>query len=167
MGQERSTRSVISDAGEQYNLNSSPPYSSDSPDVSMHDVTSNPVGPVSTMDSRPANSSNLGAAKDKAFNPAGMTATETLTIAAANASKSLQEQLAEAKAQIQSLTAQLGDPKSDLRQKSVGELATDAKDKIAAGVTNIGRTSQAPEGVPVQLAAALCLLAFLLAYFFF
>ncbi|KAK6543858.1 phosphatidylinositol-binding protein scs2 [Orbilia ellipsospora] len=74
------------------------------------------------------------------------------------------DQLAEAKAQIVTLTKQL---KESAQQKNLGELATGAKEKVAAGVTNIGRTSQAPEGVPVQLAAALCLAAFLLAYFFF
>ncbi|KAF3906654.1 hypothetical protein ABW20_dc0109676 [Dactylellina cionopaga] len=78
--------------------------------------------------------------------------------------KTVSDQLAEARAQIATLTKQL---KDSAGQKNLGELAADAKGKIAAGVTNIGRTSQAPEGVPVQLAAALCLAAFLLAYFFF
>lgn len=85
-----------------------------------------------------------------------------------SAGKSIADQLAEAKAQIASLTSQLGDPNSELRQRKVGDLAVDAKDKISAGVTNVAQTAaQAPGGVPVQLAAALCLLAFLLAYFFF
>ncbi|KAF3938174.1 hypothetical protein ABW19_dt0201453 [Dactylella cylindrospora] len=78
--------------------------------------------------------------------------------------KTVAEQLADAKAQIATLTKQL---KDSAGQKNLGELATEAKEKVAAGVTNIGRTNQTPEGVPVQLAAALCLAAFLLAYFFF
>ncbi|EWC47016.1 hypothetical protein DRE_03778 [Drechslerella stenobrocha 248] len=80
------------------------------------------------------------------------------------APKSVTEQLTEARAQIITLTKQL---KDSANSKSLGGLATETKEKVAAGVTNIGRTSQAPEGVPVQLAAALCLAAFLLAYFFF
>ncbi|RVD85706.1 uncharacterized protein DFL_004017 [Arthrobotrys flagrans] len=79
-------------------------------------------------------------------------------------SKTVSDQLTEARAQIAVLTKQL---KDGAQQKNLGELATEAKEKVSAGVTNIGRTSQAPEGVPVQLAAALCLAAFLLAYFFF
>ncbi|KAK6519687.1 phosphatidylinositol-binding protein scs2 [Arthrobotrys megalospora] len=78
--------------------------------------------------------------------------------------KTVADQLNEARAQIAILTKQI---KDGAQQKNLGELATETKEKVAAGVTNIGRTSQAPEGVPVQLAAALCLAAFLLAYFFF
>ena len=78
--------------------------------------------------------------------------------------KTVADQLTDARAQIAILTKQLTD---SAQQKNLGELATETKEKVSAGVTNIGRTSQAPEGVPVQLAAALCLAAFLLAYFFF
>ncbi|EPS38303.1 hypothetical protein H072_7948 [Dactylellina haptotyla CBS 200.50] len=79
-------------------------------------------------------------------------------------SKTMADQLAEAKAQIATLSKQL---KSSATQKKMGDLAMETKEKVAAGVTNIGRTTQGPEGVPVQLAAVLCLAAFLLAYFFF
>ncbi|KAF3915325.1 hypothetical protein AA313_de0204275 [Arthrobotrys entomopaga] len=78
--------------------------------------------------------------------------------------QTLADQLAEAKAQILTLTKQL---KESAQQKNLGELATEAKEKVSAGVVNIGRTSQVPEGVSVQLAAAFCLAAFLLGYFLF
>ena len=68
----------------------------------------------------------------------------------------LKQQLAEAKAQIKKLTGQLGDPQ--LRQRKVQE----ASEKVQTAVQQTGET-----GVPVQVVAGLCLLSFLLAYFFF
>lgn len=68
----------------------------------------------------------------------------------------LKQQLADAKAQISKLTSQLGDPQ--LRQRKVQE----ASEKMQTVVQQTGET-----GVPVQIVAGLCLLSFLLAYFFF
>lgn len=68
----------------------------------------------------------------------------------------LKQQLADAKAQIAKLTSQLGDPQ--LRQRKVQE----ASEKMQTVVQQTGET-----GVPVQIVAGLCLLSFLLAYFFF
>lgn len=68
----------------------------------------------------------------------------------------LKQQLADAKAQISKLTSQLGDPQ--LRQRKIQE----ASEKMQTAVQQTGET-----GVPVQIVAALCLLSFLLAYFFF
>ncbi|KAK6341237.1 phosphatidylinositol-binding protein scs2 [Orbilia brochopaga] len=135
---------VLQNGESQRKSPSPPPYSSPSPDSN---------GQTSKTDQTPTrdNVSETDAEPTEAH--------ETVPIA-----KTVAEQLAEAKAQIVTLTRQLKDSASN---KNIGELATGAKEKVAAGVTNIGRTSQAPEGVPVQLAAALCLAAFLLAYFFF
>jgi len=156
--------------------NAPPPYTG--PDVQgIPDHTANPapVGPVSTFDSKPSSSTTSHEAAREASNPAVTSSSSSSSVPVAtqvqetisSASQTVADQLNEAKAQIAALTAQLGDPNSELRQRKVGDLATDAKDKITAGVTNMGRTDQAPGGVPVQIAAALCLLAFLLAYFFF
>jgi hypothetical protein len=68
----------------------------------------------------------------------------------------LKQQLADAKAQISKLTSQLADPQ--LRQRKVQE----ASEKMQTVVQQTGET-----GVPVQIVAGLCLLSFLLAYFFF
>ncbi|KAK6348307.1 phosphatidylinositol-binding protein scs2 [Orbilia javanica] len=122
---------------------SPPPYTSPSPDqLAVKSEVSQSRDNVSETDIEPTE------------------AHETMPVV----SKTVSDQLTEARAQIAVLTKQL---KDGTQQKNLGELATEAKEKVSAGVTNIGRTSQAPEGVPVQLAAALCLAAFLLAYFFF
>ncbi|KAF3924953.1 hypothetical protein ABW21_db0209558 [Orbilia brochopaga] len=135
---------VLQNGESQRKSTSPPPYSSPSPDsnaqTSKMDQTSTRDN-ISETDIEPTE------------------AHETVPII-----KTVTEQLAEAKAQIVTLTKQL---KDSAGTKNLGELATGAKEKVAAGVTNIGRTSQGPEGVPIQLAAALCLAAFLLAYFFF
>ncbi|KAJ6263247.1 hypothetical protein Dda_1808 [Drechslerella dactyloides] len=136
---------VLQNGESQRKSPSPPPYSSPSPDSN---------GQSSKMDQTPTrdNVSETDAEPTEAH--------ETMQTVV----KTVSEQLAEAKAQIVTLTRQLKDSAKD---KNLGELAAEAKQKVAAGVTNIGRTSQGPEGVPVQLAAALCLAAFLLAYFFF
>ena len=77
--------------------------------------------------------------------------------------KSLADQLAAANAQIAELRAQLTDPQ--LRQRKLAEVKDDVKAKASSAVATA--RAQRTEGVPVQLAAALCLAAFLLAYFFF
>lgn len=73
-----------------------------------------------------------------------------------NSQEELKKQLADAKAQISKLTSQLADPQ--LRQRKVQE----ASEKMQTVAHQTGET-----GVPVQIAAGLCLLSFLLAYFFF
>lgn len=70
----------------------------------------------------------------------------------------LKNKLAQAEAQLLNLKD------SGLRQRNVKTAASDEK-------TRSGNTAQAvkqqPDGVSVQIVALLCLLSFLLAYFFF
>ncbi|EEA27897.1 phosphatidylinositol-binding protein scs2 [Talaromyces marneffei ATCC 18224] len=75
------------------------------------------------------------------------------------------EQLSDALAQIQRLKAQLTEQGEGLRQRKVDEDSSISK----AGNTLQQQIAQpaAELGVPVQIVAALCLLSFLLAYFFF
>jgi hypothetical protein len=77
----------------------------------------------------------------------------------------VKEQLSDALAQIQRLKAQLTEQGEGLRQRKVGEGSSISK----AGNTLQQQIAQpaAELGVPVQIVAALCLLSFLLAYFFF
>ena len=77
----------------------------------------------------------------------------------------VKEQLSDALAQIQKLKAQLTEQGEGLRQRKVGEESSISK----AGNTLQQQITQpaAELGVPVQIVAALCLLSFLLAYFFF
>lgn len=74
-------------------------------------------------------------------------------------SDELKSQLADANAQIQRLKDRLAD--QGLRQRKTGG---DAK---AAPATIQQTHAQAESGVPVQMVAGLCLLSFLIAYFFF
>ena len=89
-----------------------------------------------------------------AFSNAKAAVTSTLP-----SSDDLKAQLAEANAQIQRLKDRLAD--QGLRQRKTGG---DAK---AAPATMQQSHAQIESGVPVQMVAGLCLLSFLIAYFFF
>lgn len=54
-----------------------------------------------------------------------------------------------------------------LKQRKSDAVTQDSRDRISTGTTGMGVHSQQADGVPVQIVAALCLLSFLLAYFFF
>ena len=96
-------------------------------------------------------SSSIGATKSSVDSAA-----TAISNAVPTSQQDLKQQLADAKAQISKLTSQLGDPQ--LRQRKVQE----ASEKMQTVVQQSGET-----GVPVQVVAGLCLLSFLLAYFFF
>jgi hypothetical protein len=76
----------------------------------------------------------------------------------------LKEQLAKAEAKIRILTSEAS---AGLRQRKGG--AAEGSEK--AVTANAGELAQAvrqgTEGVPIQIVALLCLVSFLLAYFFF
>ena len=77
----------------------------------------------------------------------------------------LQNQLAQAKAQIAKLTSSTND--QGTRQRKADTAVQDARERITTGTTGMGVQQQPADGIPVQIVAALCLLSFLLAYFFF
>lgn len=54
-----------------------------------------------------------------------------------------------------------------LKQKKSDAASQDSRERITTGTTGMGIQQQPADGVPVQIVAALCLLSFLLAYFFF
>lgn len=85
-------------------------------------------------------------------------AATSVSEAAASTYEELKAKLAQAEAQLASLK------ESGLRQRNVKTAAGDEK-KPAGG--NTAQAVKQPDGVPVQLVAILCLLSFLLAYFFF
>lgn len=108
---------------------------------------------------------NIGTKSTGETNASSSTAQPPSTIASAatavsnavpTSQEDLKQQLADAKAQISKLTSQLGDPQ--LRQRKVQEVG----EKMQTVVQQSGET-----GVPVQIVAGLCLISFLLAYFFF
>lgn len=80
-------------------------------------------------------------------------------------SADLRAQLSEAKATISKLRQQ-GEERG-LRQRNDGDGTQDLKEHSSPGMPAMGIQQNTSEGVPVQIVAALCLLSFLLAYFFF
>ena len=155
------------------NLNDSTMLPSPSPEaVTPQRVsTATPVGSVSRPESHPAESKHLGDTVESAHNPA--TSGQQSTVAAAasgvanvipTSSAELKAQLAEAKATISKLRQQA---EQGLRQRKSDAVNQDSKERITMETTGMG-VQQAPAGgVPVQIVAGLCLLSFLLAYFFF
>ena len=92
-------------------------------------------------------------------------AASAISGAASATGQSLQQQLDAAKETISNLRAQ--NEEQGLRQRKTDAVAQDSRERITTGTTGMGVQSQPAEGVPVQIVAALCLLSFLLAYFFF
>ncbi|KAL6714918.1 phosphatidylinositol-binding protein scs2 [Lecanora helva] len=92
-------------------------------------------------------------------------ATSSVPSVVPTSGEDLRDQLAQAKATITKLTQQ--NEEQGLRQRKVDAVNQDSKERITTGTTGMGVQQQPAEGVPVQVVAALCLLSFLLAYFFF
>lgn len=103
--------------------------------------------------------------KDAESSTLAETATSTATgEPKSDFSENVKEQLSDALAQIQKLKAQLAE-QTGLRQRKV-----DGGDQSAKRGNTLQQQLAQPTtemGVPVQIVAALCLLSFLLAYFFF
>ncbi len=79
---------------------------------------------------------------------------------------------------VQEAKAQLPDPSAmassikrqaeqGLRQRKADTGTQDAKGSAGMGTTTVAPAQNSPTGVPIQIVAGLCLLSFLLAYFFF
>jgi hypothetical protein len=148
-----------------YSEDHPPAYSSPSPQA-VTPQRSNPVGPVSTYDEKPDGAKSRGDAVNSAYNPAQSSSSSTgfagAAAAVSNAIPTSQDdvrrQLDEAKATIARLQEQAS---SGLRQRNVaGSGEKSATQELAAKATST-------TGVSVQIVALLCLLCFLIAYFFF
>ncbi|KAL8874342.1 MAG: hypothetical protein Q9174_000293 [Haloplaca sp. 1 TL-2023] len=99
------------------------------------------------------NSTSMGAGASSAVN------------AGSSSDGELRTQLADANATISRLKQQAEE--QGLRQRKSDAVNQDARERITTGTTGMGVQQQPADGVPVQIVAALCLLSFLLAYFFF
>lgn len=152
----------------------SPTYASPGPEVtpSQNRSVATPVGPYNTIDERPTDNQHLGDARASAFNPAASSLQDRVTAAASSITNAIptsgedvKAQLAEAKAQILKLKEQA--EQQVLRQRKSDTVNQDSRNRIGTGTTGMGVQQQLAEGVPVPIVAALCLLSFLLAYFFF
>ncbi|KAL9102789.1 MAG: hypothetical protein Q9163_002107 [Psora crenata] len=74
-------------------------------------------------------------------------------------------QLAPASKKIASINSQIED--QGLRQRRTDAVDPDSRERISTGTTAMGVQQQPATGVPVKVVAVLCLLSFLLGYFFF
>lgn len=129
------------------------------------------VGSVSKPESKPEGAKDLGQIRDSATNPAQSNkstvgaAVASVSNAIPTSSEDVKAQLAEAKATITRLRQQVEE--QGLRQRKSDAVTQDSKERITTGTTGQGIQRVPASGVPVQIVAGLCLLSFLLAYFFF
>jgi hypothetical protein len=163
-GQQHQSNGLASSAASAGGLDNSiyhedqpPSYSSPSPQAVTPQRS---AGPVSTFDEKPEGAKSRGDAVNSAHNPAQSSGIAAAVSSAIPTSQDdVRRQLEDAKATIARLQEQAT---SGLRQRNVagsGEKST-AQSGLA---TKAGSTG----GVSVQIVALLCLLCFLIAYFFF
>lgn len=150
-----------------------PSFGSPAPDVvtPVHHAVDTSVGSASQSNLRPLTNTDVKDVNNSANSLASNTQS-TLGAAASNGSDAiptsgddLRAKLAEAKATISRLSKQVQD--QGLTQKKSDAINQDSRERITTGMTGMGIQQQPADGVPVQIVAALCLLSFLLAYFFF
>ncbi|KAM0715592.1 hypothetical protein Q7P37_009090 [Cladosporium fusiforme] len=145
-----------------YSEDQPPAYSSPSPQA----VTpQRAVGPANTFDDKPEGAKNRADAINSAHNPAQTSALSSAAAAVTSSipmsQEDLRRQLDDAKATISRLQEQAG---AGLRQRNVGGSGEKSSSAPQGG---LAAKSGSASGVPVQIVALLCLLCFLIAYFFF
>ena len=140
------------------------PYGSPAPNASTPATTSNNArNGAAPMDSNSVKEASNNAAST-AQSSLGNAASAIIN-AVPTSGEDVRQQLADAKATIARLTDQAQE--SVLRQRKSDAVTQDSRERITTGTTGMGVQQQPADGVPVQIVAALCLLSFLLAYFFF
>lgn len=92
-------------------------------------------------------------------------AASSVASAVPTSQEDVRQALADARAEITRLKEQGAE--QILRLRKSDAINQDSRERITTGTTGMGVQSQPADGVPVQIVAALCLLSFLLAYFFF
>lgn len=127
-------------------------------------------GPVARFEDRPTDSRSLGDASESVYNPAQERSSLSSTVqniaaAVPTSQEQLKQQLADAQAMISRLQSQSQD--QGLRQRKTDAVNQDSKERLTTGTTGMGIKQASAGGVPVQVVAGLCLLCFLIAYFFF
>lgn len=146
-----------------YSEDQPPAYSSPSPQAVTPQRS---VGPTNSLDEKPEGAKNRADAVHSAHNPATQSsslagAASSISSAIPTSQEDLRRQLDDAKATISRLQEQAG---AGLRQRNVGGSGS-AGEK--SGSSGLAAKPASAGGVPVQIVAALCLLCFLIAYFFF
>jgi len=130
------------------------------------------VGAISRPEERPVDNKHLGDAVESARNPAtdrNTTYSDSSTtqgfMNSIPSADDVKAKLAEAQATIARMSQERDE--QGLRQRKTDAVNQDAKERISAGTTGLGVQKAPAGGVPVQVVAGLCLLCFLIAYFFF
>lgn len=143
------------------------PYGSPGPNASTpatHATNTRSGGnPLDTGISRDVNEATSHAASTTQSSIGN--AASSLANAVPTSGEDVRQQLTDAKATIARLTDQAQE--QVMRQRKSDAVNQDSKERISTGTTGMGVQQQPADGVPVQIVAALCLLSFLLAYFFF
>ncbi|KAL8744910.1 MAG: hypothetical protein Q9190_002891 [Brigantiaea leucoxantha] len=141
-----------------------PAYASPSP--SLGSPIHNASTPMNQSTSTAAeNQAQTGATAGTSEPTANPTSGTTASSSAPTSSEDLRAQLADANTLISKLRQQ--SEEQGLRQRKGDAVSEDVKRPFTTGTTGTSIQQQAADGVPVQMVAALCLLSFLLAYFFF
>jgi hypothetical protein len=131
------------------------------------------VGAVSRPEERPVDNKHLGEIVQTASNPAtdryttysDSSTTQSFMNSIPTSTDYVKAKLAEAQATIARMSQERDE--QGLRQRKTDAVNQDSKERISAGTTGLGVQKAPAGGVPVQIVAALCLLCFLIAYFFF
>lgn len=140
-----------------YSEDQPPSYSSPSPQAVTPQRS---VGPTSTFDEKPDGAKSRGDAVNSAYNPAQSSGVAAAVASAIPTSQDdVRRQLEDAKATIARLQEQAT---SGLRQRNVG-----GSGEKSASQNGLAAKAGSTGGVSVQVVALLCLLCFLIAYFFF
>jgi hypothetical protein len=130
------------------------------------------AGPVSLPEDRPSGNKHLGEIVESAGNPSvdrsaysDSTTTPSFMNSIPTSAEDIKAKLAEAQAIIARMSQERDD--QGLRQRKTDAVNQDSKERISAGTSGLGVQKTAASGVPVQVVAGLCLLCFMIAYFFF
>ncbi|MCJ1336761.1 phosphatidylinositol-binding protein scs2 [Bachmanniomyces sp. S44760] len=125
------------------------------------------LGAKSFPSDRKSDNNNGGAGASSSGGPISALGAAASSVASAvpTSKEDVQRQLDAANAQIAKLKSAADE--QGLRLRKSDAVGHDARERITTGTTGMGVQTQPADGVPVQIVAALCLLSFLLAYFFF
>jgi len=142
-----------------------PAYSSPSPTPRTPQRSSDgPTGSSALAESTPGDreySDSTSNNQQSALSAAAATVASIIP----TSSEELKQKLAEANATITRLRQQAEE--QGLRQRKTDAVNQDSKERITTGTAGLGVKQTPAGGVPVQVVAGLCLLCFLIAYFFF
>ncbi|MCJ1470549.1 phosphatidylinositol-binding protein scs2 [Pseudocyphellaria aurata] len=150
-----------------------PSFGSPAPDAvtPLNHTVENPAGITSQNHSQRSDGKDTGDSKEST-NSITSNIQSTLGVVASGVANAIplsgddpHAQLSDVKGNVMKLRQQ--DEEQSPRRRADETMNQDSRERITTGTTGMGIQPQTADGVPVQIVAALCLLSFLLAYFFF